>query len=276
MKSNGDPGLVLIKYGGNAMLNDELTGEILEKVGILSKDGYRVVIVHGGGPFIEENLKTADIESDFVEGHRRTTSDAMKYIEMTLKGHVNSKLVRMLNARGMEAVGLSGKDAGMVKVSRRQHKTKEGENVDIGFVGDVSEIRTDLLDLLLANNYIAVVSPIATGPDNQTYNVNADMFAGNLAGALKAKHFVMLTDVDGLMENPEKPETLIKTITPEDVDKLRGKVIKGGMIPKTEACKIAVEKGAHSAIITNGTKPEWLISSIQDIHSAQGTVLHNS
>lgn len=256
------------------MLNDSLTEQILDKVKSLYEEGYNIVMVHGGGPFIEEHLKMAGVESDFVEGHRRTSAEAMKYIEMTLKGHVNSKLVRMLNARGMKSVGLSGKDAAMVKASRRLHITSSGEEADIGFVGDVRKIDTSLPDLLLKNQYIVVVSPIAVGPDNMDYNINADMFAGHLAGALRVDHFVMLTDVDGLMQDPDKPETLIKKLPVNEIEKLMGKVIKGGMIPKTEACKIAVEEGAQSAIITNGTKPDYLISSIKDIKSATGTIMH--
>lgn len=259
------------------MLDDAITEKIIEKIRDLSQMGHRIVLVHGGGPFIEENLKMAGIESDFVEGHRRTTSEAMKYIEMALKGHVNSKLVRLLNGRGLKAVGLSGKDAGMVTVSRRMHQKEDGQSVDIGFVGDVQEVDVALPELMLSRHYIPVVSPVAAGSDGLDYNVNADMFAGHLAGALKADHFVMLTDVDGLMRDPGNPDSLIKTLSiGEEMKELYNDVIKGGMIPKTEACKIALENGARSALITNGTKPDSLIPGIQDANSVKGTVLKKS
>ena len=258
MNNKDHKGFILIKYGGNAMLDEQLTTKIIGKVAELERSGYQVIIVHGGGPFIEDNLKLAGIESEFIEGHRRTSEEAMKYIEMALKGHVNSKLVKLLNKHGMKGVGLSGKDGGMVKVNKRYHITEEGKEIDLGFVGDVDHIDTSLLRLLLDHDFIPVVSTIASGEDGNDYNVNADMFAGHLAGALQVSHFIVLTDVDGLMEDPNKPDTLIKKINIQDIDSLKETVIKGGMIPKTEACKIAVGNGAGSALIINGTKPAMI------------------
>lgn len=247
--------LILIKYGGNAMLDDEITLQIAEKVAALKEQGYRVVIVHGGGPFIEDNLKLAGIESEFIEGHRKTTEEAMKYIEMALKGHVNSNLVKLLNRFGQKAVGLSGKDGKMVKVVKRFHVSDKGQKIDLGYVGDVNQIDPSLLNLLLNNQFIPVISTIAYGDDGKDYNVNADMFAGHLAGALKANYMIVLTDVDGLMEDPDSPESLINEIHADQIEEMKGKIIKGGMIPKTEACKIAVENGAKKALIMNGKKP---------------------
>ncbi len=255
--------LILIKYGGNAMLDEQLTAQIVEKVAELAHGGHKVVIVHGGGPFIEDNLKLAGIKSEFIEGHRRTSEEAMKFIEMALKGHVNSKLVKLINKNGIKAVGLSGKDGSMVTVCKRYHTSEKGEKIDLGHVGDVDKIDPSLLFLLLENNYIPVVSTIATGKDGKDYNINADMFAGHLAGAIKAGYLIFLTDVDGLMENPDKPETLIKELHTKDIDKLRDTVIKGGMIPKTEASQIAVENGADSAFIMNGTKPELITALLK-------------
>ena len=250
--------LVLIKYGGNAMLDEELTSRIIETVSDLKQSGYKLVIVHGGGPFIEDNLKLAGIESEFIGGHRRTSADAMKYIEMALKGHVNSKLVKEFNRKGMKAVGLSGKDGAMVKVNKRYIASDQGKKIDLGYVGDVDSIETDLLELLLHHNYTPVISTIASGKDGDDYNVNADMFAGHLAGALQVKYMIMLTDVDGLMKDPDNPESLIHELKITEIGKLKGSTIKGGMIPKTEACQIAVEGGAESALIMNGTKPETI------------------
>jgi len=272
METNDKHQVLVIKYGGNAMLDDAITSGILDKVAEFSKAGYRVVIVHGGGPFIEDNLKMAGIESEFVGGHRKTTEEAMKYIEMALKGHVNSKLVRMINQKGLKAVGLSGKDGNMVRVSRRYHVDEQGRQVDIGYVGDIESMDVSLLNLLLDQEYVPVVSTIAAGPEGNDYNVNADMFAGHLAGALHANRFVMLTDVDGLMRDIDDPDSLIRALSIADIDKLSGSVIRGGMIPKTQACQIAIEEGAGSAIITNGTKPDDLRKSILNPQQARATV----
>ena len=263
--------VLVVKYGGNAMLDDQITSGILEKLAHMASKGYRVVVVHGGGPFIEDNLKMAGIESEFVAGHRKTTEEAMKYIEMALKGHVNSKLVRMLNAKGVKAVGLSGKDGDMVRVTRRYHVNDQGEKIDIGLVGDIDRIDVALLNLLLSKGYIPVVSTIASGAEGSDYNVNADMFAGHLAGALHADHFIMLTDVDGLMRDINDPDSLIPTLKLKEIEQLKGSTIRGGMIPKTRACEIALEEGAASAVITNGTKPEALSESIMNPAKARAT-----
>ena len=262
---------ILIKYGGNAMLDEELTARIVKEIANLEKTGYEVIVVHGGGPFIEDNLKLAGIESKFIEGHRRTSEEAMKYIEMALKGHVNSKLVKLLNKQSTKAVGLSGKDGNMVKVTKRYHIGEQGKEIDLGYVGDVNKIDTSLLELLLKNAYIPVVSTIASGGDGNDYNVNADMFAGHLAGALKVTTMIMLTDVDGLLRNPDKPESLIKELKTGEIDKLKENSIKGGMIPKTEACKIAVENGAGSAFIINGTKPDTIQGCLTNISETKAT-----
>jgi len=272
MKKKGQADVILIKYGGNAMKDDAVTRELLKKVYELSQKGYHVVIVHGGGPFIEDTLKLAGIETEFVEGHRKTTGEAIKYIEMALKGHVNSKLVKMLNQLGMKAVGLSGKDGKMVEVVKRYHTDQEGKQVDIGYVGDIKTIDTTLLGILLSNDFVPVVSTISSGEeDGEDYNVNADMFAGFLAGILEVKHFIMLTDVDGLMKDPSEPSSLIREIKISEMENLYQDVIKGGMIPKTEACKAAIEFGAEAALIINGKKPERLLESLKETKDIQGT-----
>lgn len=270
-KVKGHEGVILVKYGGNAMLDDTVTRDLLKEVYELSGKGFHVVMVHGGGPFIEDNLKLAGIETEFIEGHRKTTGEAMKYIEMALKGHVNSKLVKMLNQLGMKAVGLSGKDGKMVQVEKRYHTDQEGKQVDIGYVGNIRTIDTSLLDLLLSNDFVPVVSTISSGEDGEDYNVNADMFAGYLAGALKAKHFIMLTDVDGLMKDSSNTSSLIREIKITEMEGLYQEVIKGGMIPKTEACKTAIENGAEDALIINGKKPERLLESIREASDILGT-----
>ncbi len=271
MKAKGQADVILIKYGGNAMKDDEITRDLLKEVYELSRKGYHVVIVHGGGPFIEDTLKLAGIETEFVEGHRKTTGEAMKFIEMALKGHVNSKLVKMLNQLGMKAVGLSGKDGKMVEVEKRYPTDQEGKKVDIGYVGNIRSIDTTLLNILLSNDFVPVVSTISSGKDGEDYNVNADMFAGYLAGVLEAKHFIMLTDVDGLLKDPSEPSSLIREIKITEMEALYQDVIKGGMIPKTEACKTAIENGAEAALIINGKKPERLQESLKETKEIQGT-----
>ncbi len=262
---------MLIKYGGNAMLDDSITRKIISKVCELVQDGYQVVLVHGGGPFIEDNLKLAGIDTEFVAGHRKTTGEAIKYVEMALKGHVNSKLVRLLNEQGLKAVGLSGKDGHMVTAEKRFHIDQAGKQIDIGFVGNIKAIDPTLLNLLLQNDYLPVVCTISAGTDGYDYNVNADLFAGYLAGALKVYQFVMLTDVDGLMEDPSDMHSLITEMHIDQLGKLHKDIVKGGMIPKTEACKTALENGAESAMIINGTKPERLLEGIHKTSGFYGT-----
>lgn len=268
-----DPERIVIKYGGNAMRDETLTTKIVAQIAALKQAGYQVVIVHGGGPFIEKTLKMAGVESRFVAGQRQTTAQAMPYIEMALKGQVNGLLVRLLNQKGLKAVGLSGKDGKMVQVKKHFHTAENGEKADIGFVGQISTVETTLLEMLLQKDFVPVVCPVSSGQnDGLDYNVNADMFAGEIAGALKAHHFVMLTDVDGLMRNPADNNSLLAKIQTAELQGLMGKTIKGGMIPKTQACQIAIEKGAKSAVITNGTKPELLKKAITNPAATRCTI----
>lgn len=254
---------IVIKYGGNAIVDPDLTRSLLSKIVQLQKDGYRIVIVHGGGPFIKQNLELAGIKSEFIGGQRKTDSKAMKYIEMSLKGEVNGSLVREINLLGAKAVGLSGKDGQLAIASKRFHYDEEKNQIDIGQVGDVSEINTEIIDILLENNFIPVVTSIATGKDGIDYNINADNFAGFLAAALKADELLLLTDIDGLMMDPEDATTIITELKLSELESLKGSVIKGGMLPKTEACKYAVENGAHRAVILNGTKPNLIEAAVK-------------
>jgi acetylglutamate kinase len=261
-----DKPLILIKYGGNAMLNDHLKKEVVHQIVQLSEGGYSVVLVHGGGPFIKNILELVNIESEFIGGHRKTTPEAMKYIEMALKGEVNGSLVNLLNAEGLRAVGLSGKDGRMVVAKKRLHAMQEdGKEVlhDLGQVGDVIEVDTTLLSTLLSENYLPVMTCVASDESGQDYNINADMFAGHLAGALEADHYLILTDVDGLLRDINNPESLIRQLQVKELKTLYGSVIKGGMVPKLESCEIALQKGAASASIINGTRPESISDAVK-------------
>jgi acetylglutamate kinase len=260
--SNSRPTLVF-KYGGNAMLNEQLQKEVLQNLCALKEKGYHIVLVHGGGPFIKESLKMAKIESEFIGGQRKTTPEALKHVEMALKGNVNGKLVGLINQMGHTAVGLSGKDGKMVTAVKRYHeevidgKTKR---YDLGQVGNVKKVDTRLLKLLLDNDYIPVMTCLAQDKKGDSYNINGDVFAGNIAGALQAKAFVVLTDIDGLRRDIDDPDSLISEVTPEDIHALiKEGVIQGGMIPKMESCLEALQKGAERAQIINGTLPKQIL-----------------
>jgi acetylglutamate kinase len=254
--------VILFKYGGNAMSDDRLKKSVLENIAKLKAQNFDLVIVHGGGPFIKQALKTAKIESEFVDGQRKTTPEAFEHVEMTLKGKVNSNLVSLINSLGYKAVGLSGQDGKIVIASRRQHKTiidGEMKTVDLGQVGDVASVNPQLIHLLLKNDFIPVISCTAADESGLGYNINGDMFAGHLAGALGADEYVVLTDVDGLMKDKDDPSTIINEIQLDELKQLvEDGTIQGGMIPKIESCEIALNKGAEKARIINGTKPEQI------------------
>lgn len=248
----------LIKYGGNAMLNNELKAKIANKIKVLSDNGIQVVLVHGGGPFINKSLKEANIDSEFVDGHRVTSKEALHFIERTLKGEVNSDLVNHLNKAGLNAIGLSGKDGKSIIAEKRNHIDNKGNSIDLKQVGNVKKVNTLLTDTLLENKFTPVYTCVASDENGNDYNINADMFAGHLAGALNVDYYIVLTDVDGLMKNINQADSLIPKIEQLKLDPLKGTVIKGGMIPKIESCEIALNKGANTAVILNGTKPDTI------------------
>ncbi len=259
---NGSKPLLLFKYGGNAMSDDRLKKTILQNIGKLKDKNVHIVIVHGGGPFIKQALENAKIKSEFIDGQRQTSPEAFEHVEMALKGKVNSQLVRIINSLGYNAVGLSGQDGQSVVAKKRQHKTMVNDQlkpVDLGRVGDVSHVNPELIKLLLQNEYIPVISCTAADKTGIGYNINADMFAGHLAGALHADQYIVLTDVDGLMQDKDDPSTLMNEIKLQQLKALVDNgTIQGGMIPKIESCEIALKSGAHTARIINGTKPDQI------------------
>lgn len=267
-QDNSQSSVLLFKYGGNAMLNEELQKQVLKNICSLKSRGMSVVIVHGGGPFIKQALKTAKIESEFIDGQRVTTPEAYEHVEAALKGKVNGKLVSQINAQGYKAVGLSGKDGKIVTAKKRRHIGQTGENkgkeIDLGRVGDIRSVNPRLLNLLLDHDFIPVVTCIASDESGIDYNINGDIFAGYLAGALKVERFVVLTDVDGLMDDKDQPDSLMHRLAVKDIEELvQNKIIRSGMIPKTESCKIAVENGAQAAQIINGTKAEQILQTAE-------------
>jgi acetylglutamate kinase len=267
---------VLIKYGGNAMVDEQIKYAVIDDIIALHSAGALPIIVHGGGPIIKDLLGNVGIESEFVDGHRKTNREAMEYVEMALSGKVNGNIVKLINARGARAVGLSGKDAHLVSANKRIHNVEidgQQQSIDLGHVGDVARIDTSVVTLLMDKHYIPVIAPIGVGDDLQDYNINADMFAGHLAGALQADHFIALTDVDGLLRDLEDPNSLVKQADSSEIQAMIGRSIQGGMIPKTEACLISLKEGVSQAHIVNGTKPHTLLHTLSDEHS--GTIITN-
>lgn len=241
------------------MTDNALKEQIVSILSEFVDRGHRIVVVHGGGPFIKKALADAKIESEFIDGHRQTTSEAMIHVEKALKGEVNTDLVGSFNRKGQKAVGLSGKDGRSVTAVKRKHLTKEGVEKDLGQVGDVGKIDPTLIETLLKMKYIPILTCIAADENGDDYNINADMFAGHIAGALNAERFIVMTDVDGLLEDIERPNSLMREIKVAQLSGLKDSgIIVGGMMPKVEACEIALENGAQQAIILNGTNPGQL------------------
>lgn len=266
---------ILFKYGGNAMTSQALKRQVLYNISSLTEQGYQITIVHGGGPFIKKTLADANIVSEFVDGLRKTTPQAMEYVEMALKGKVNGSLVSLINSFGFKAVGLSGKDGQTVIAKKHLHQRNEnGEitTIDLGQVGDVETVDPTLIRLLLDKKYIPIITCIASDKNGNDYNVNADMFAGHIAAALKVDQYIILTDVDGLLMEKNDASTIIKKLELKSIDALKEKgVIQGGMIPKIESCVVAIQKGAKQARIINGTDPDQITSLFVD--STTGTLI---
>lgn len=257
---------VVVKYGGNAMLNDEIKNKVLQDIVFLQSAGMRPVVVHGGGPEITAMMKLAGKKSVFVSGLRVTDEETVGYAEMALVGKVNTDLVARLNTLGGKAVGLNGKDGKLIEAKKHLadvYENGEVNLVDIGFVGNVEHINTDLINLLLANDYIPVIAPTGVGAEGETYNINADSVAGEVAGALKAEKLLMLTDVRGIYEDYHDENSFISTLTFEKAQELivRGS-IDGGMIPKVKACIVALSGGAKKTHIIDGRQEHSILEEI--------------
>ena len=262
---------VVVKYGGNAMLSDDLKNKGLQDIVFLRLAGMRPVVVHGGGPEITAMLKQAGKKSEFVSGLRVTDAETVAIAELALVGRTNTDLVRRLNILGGNAIGLNGKDGKLLEAKKHLADVYEDGQVnlvDIGFVGTVDKINTDLLNLLIQNDYIPVIAPIGLGADGETYNINADSVAGEVAGALKAEKLLMLTDVRGSYEDHHDESTFLSTLTFEKAHELIIKgSIDGGMIPKVKACITALSGGAHKTHIIDGRREH---SILQEIFSDEG------
>ena len=257
---------IVIKYGGNAMINDDLKEKVMQDIALMKYVGIRPVIVHGGGPDITGFLKKVGKESDFVAGLRVTDEETIEIAEMVLDGKVNSEIVNLLNRRGVRAVGLSGKDAGLIKARKKLATVYEGEDtkkVDIGYVGEVEQVDTGILEDLLDQGYVPIIAPIGVGDNGESYNINADYVAAEIAGALQAEKLLLLTDIEGIYKDFNDKSSFISTLhLPEAKQYIKEGIIAGGMIPKVEACLTALEQGAGKTHIIDGRLAHSIILEI--------------
>lgn len=249
---------VVVKYGGNAMISDDLRHKVMEDIALLKYVGVNPIIVHGGGPDISAALKTYQIESKFINGLRVTDEDTMRVAQMVLVGKTNKEIVSMINLKGGNAVGLCGIDGSLIRC-KRATTVVEGKETDIGFVGEITEINCEVLEKLATDNFIPVVAPIGVDEEGQSYNINADTVAGAIAAALGAEKLLLLTDVDGIKYSPDSEE-VISHITKEEIYKLIDSgVISGGMIPKTLGCIEAIDGGVNRVHILDGRIPHSIV-----------------
>ena len=266
---------LVIKYGGHAMGEDALARDFARDVVLLRQVGIKPVVVHGGGPQIARMLARLGIESEFVDGLRVTDAAAIEVVEMVLAGTVNKQIVATINAVGGTAVGLSGKDGGLIEAVPLTRRTRDAETgaervADLGFVGEPSRIDTGLLDHLGDSDIIPVIAPIGVGADGQTYNINADTAAGAIASALSAAKLLLLTDVPGVLD---EAGALISRMSAGEAGRLlAGGAVSGGMIPKLETCLTAIERSTGAAHILDGRVPHVILLELFTEHGT-GTMI---
>ena len=249
---------IVIKYGGNAMVNEDLTRKILEDVTLLKYVGINPILVHGGGPEINAMLKRVGVTSAFHNGLRITDDATMEIVQMVLAGKLNKNIAAQINTLGGKAIGLCGKDAQLIQVTK---KPPLADGVDLGHVGDIVNVK--LLNALCADEYIPVISSIGVDASGESYNINADTAAAAIATALKAEKLIYLTDIDGVRRDPADPTTLYPILTVEHARALIEEgIITGGMIPKVNSCINAIENGVRRVHILNGTIPHPIILEI--------------
>lgn len=257
---------VVVKYGGNAMINEELKEKVMQDVALMKYVGIQPVIVHGGGPEITGFLGKVGKETQFISGLRVTDAETVEIAEMVLDGKINSDIVTLLNRRGVSAVGLSGKDANLIRAKKKLATVYEGEaskKIDIGYVGQVETIDTRLLRDLIAHDYIPVIAPIGVGANGESYNINADDVAAEVAGALAAEKLLLLTDVEGVYKDYEDKSSFISTLAAADARRyIEDGTLTGGMIPKVEACLRALDAGAVKTHIIDGRLAHSIILEI--------------
>ncbi|MFZ9134861.1 MAG: acetylglutamate kinase [Candidatus Puniceispirillaceae bacterium] len=266
---------ILIKFGGHAMGKADYVNAFAADIALLDQVGARPVVVHGGGPQIGDMLKKLQIESSFVHGLRVTDEATISVVEMVLAGGINKGLVAAIAGAGGRAVGVSGKDGGLITARKLMAVSKNNDSaiqqaVDLGFVGEPAHVDVTVLNALMAHNLIPVVAPVGNGEDGKTYNINADTAAGAIAAALNAKRMLMLTDVQGVLDKNGK---LISSLTISEAEALiHDGTVSGGMIPKVETCIEAVQGGAEGAVIMDGRAPHALLVELFTEHG-MGTMI---
>lgn len=246
--------VVVVKYGGNAMTNDELKEAVMSDIVLLSEVGIKVVLVHGGGPEINAMLKRVGVESKFIGGLRYTDSETIDIVKMVLAGKVNKELVSALQLHGAKAIGMCGIDGQMIMAQKL-----EGD-IDLGYVGQIQKVTTKPIIDALNNGYVPIISTIATSADGQCYNINADTAAARIASCLRAENLILMTDIAGLLSDKDDPSTLIPSVNVSDVPYLKKTgIISGGMIPKIDCCVEAVRRGVKRTSIIDGRIPHSIL-----------------
>ena len=246
---------VVVKYGGGAMVSRELKEQVMEDIVLLWLIGVKVVLVHGGGPEINDLMKRLDKKPEFYNGLRITDAETAEIVQMVLAGKVNKDLVKLLEMKGGDAVGLSGIDGKLINTSALDE--------NLGFVGKIDSINIKPVTDLLDSGYIPVISTVGCGEDGSTYNINGDTAAAHIAGALKAERLIMMTDTAGILMDKNDPSSLIPSITPAEADILKEKgIISGGMIPKIDCCITALGSGVSNVVIMDGTIPHSILMEL--------------
>ena len=247
--------IVVVKYGGNAMINEQLKEQVMEDIVLLHLVGVKVVLVHGGGPEISELMTRLGKETEFVDGLRVTDKEAVEIVQMVLAGKVNKSLVNLLEMKGGKAMGISGMDGRLIEAKMR--------NASLGYVGSITNVNIEPVTDLLEKGYIPVVSTLGCDRDGNTYNINGDTAAAFIAGALGAERLIMMTDIAGVLRDRDNADTLIPLITVDEaVELFRQGVISGGMIPKVDCCIDAINRGVKKVIIMDGRVPHSILMEI--------------
>ena len=246
---------VVVKYGGNAMINEELKQQVMEDIALLWLIGVKVVLVHGGGPEISDTMKKLGKEAVFIDGLRVTDKETVDIVQMVLAGKINKTLVNLIQMKGGHAVGLSGIDGGILEARVKDER--------LGYVGEITKVRPQPIQDLLEKNYIPVVSTVASDRQGNTFNINGDTAAAYLAGALGAERLIMMTDIAGILRDKDDPSTLIPHITVSEARKLYDEgIISGGMIPKVDCCIEALEHGVNNVVIMDGRIPHSILMEL--------------
>ena len=246
---------VVIKYGGNAMINEQLKQQVMEDIALLWLIGVKVVLVHGGGPEISQTMDRFGKKAEFVNGLRVTDKETVDIVQMVLAGKINKTLVNLIQMKGGHAVGLSGIDGGIIEATMKDEA--------LGYVGKITKIRPQPINDLLEKNYIPVISTVASDRQGNTYNINGDTAAARIAGALNAERLIMMTDIAGILRDKDDPSTLIPHITVSEAKELYASgIISGGMIPKVDCCIDALEHGVDNVVIMDGRIPHSILMEL--------------